>query len=1025
MSAHPNVNPAYNALHPPVARDAKPRQRPWSDAGQALAAVIGPSAFLAPRHVDLFTEAPWMEHAPFALWLTDVLRPDVFVELGTHTGFSYFTVCQAVRELRLHTRCYAVDNWIGDSQAGFYGEEVFARVKATNREQYANFSQLIRASFDEALAHFSDGEIDLLHIDGRHGYDDVKGDFERWRAKLSARGVALFHDTNVREDGFGVWRFWQELAGRYPSFEFVHGYGLGLVAVGRDLPGPLCALLEASAEEAALIRAAYAQLGAAVSRQRALLQAYSELGTRDRAVEQLRTDAEQRIARLDEDRQQLARRAAQAEAETAAVALQLAAAQAEAAAAAETVARLQERVTLAEPLERRATRAERERDEALRVMTRLKRKLVRAERERDAIRDSTIWQATGPLRAVLGLQPLRPLRAIVRRVVTRGSRAPELLGDDHTPLDLQAPQEWFAWYRLGADHHAIRWRGSTTFSIVMPVYKVRLEWLAEAIASVRRQTYPHWELICIDDHSENAELGVMLRRAEANDGRVRTVTLERNQGISQATNIGIAQATGEYVLFLDHDDMLEPHALARLADAAFAAAADILYGDEVVTGESADDIQGVQARPTFSHSYYLAHPYFVHPVAVRTELARQVGGLDVGLAISQDVDFVLRALEVAKKVTHVPDILYRWRTSTRSAGHAQQAEVMAATCAAKTAHLRRLGFAEAEVRAGPSFNTFRVRYFGAPAGRVLGIVPTKNQTGLLRRCLESVRATTAGVALDLVVVDHQSDDPETQEYLRALEAAGTARVLHYAGAFNFSAINNLAVATCGAGYDDFLFLNNDIEAIEPGWLGAMMDLAMRQDVGAVGATLLFPDRTVQHAGVIVGLYEAAEHAFKSLSYRGDEPGYGAGLHATREYCAVTAACMLVPAEVFRAVKGFDERLKVGFNDTDLCLRIGQQGYRILNCGEAVLMHHESVSRGKGPEGYDPHPRDSALFRSRYKRLLREGDPHFSPLLGLDNTVFGLRSMARLSRTIRYRSQTDFLPRGRRGAPVTRPPVGGG
>jgi len=372
-------------------------------------------------------------------------------------------------------------------------------------------------------------------------------------------------------------------------------------------------------------------------------------------------------------------------------------------------------------------------------------------------------------------------------------------------------------------------------------------------------------------------------------------------------------------------------------------------------------------------------------------------------------------LEVARGVTHVPDILYRWRTHTNSAGHRKQSAVMANTCALKTAHLRRIGFPDAEVSHGPSFNTFTVRYFGHPRGRILGIIPTKNQVHLLRRCIETVRATTEGLDLDLMVVDHESDDPKTLAYLQDIEASGTARVLSYRGEFNFGAINNHAVNTCGAGYDYFLFLNNDIEATMPGWLDAMLDLGMRADVGSVGATLVYPDGSVQHSGVIVGLCGPAEHAFKTVPFRSDAPGHGAGLHATREYSAVTAACMLVPAQVFHAVHGFDEQLAVGFNDTDLCLRIGKMGNRIVNCAEAVLVHHESATRGQSLDGHDAHPQDSALFVRRYKDLIKFGDPHFSPLLSNEDATLVLKPSARLEPSIRYSTVTNFLPAPSRAA----------
>ena len=647
----------------------------------------------------------------------------------------------------------------------------------------------------------------------------------------------------------------------------------------------------------------------------------------------------------------------------------------------------------------------------------LGRTLLAANREPSADQASLLWRVVQPVRALLRTKTALPVRKMLRRSAKWAASVPVL---EHCVAWAKVQRSvganaWYSTYRSSADYDGIKWHGTARFSIIMPVYKVRPHWLEDAIASVVRQTYPYWELICVDDNSQDARLSAILQRASSDDPRVQVVALNRNQGVSRATNTGLERATGAYVLFMDHDDLLEPHALARLAEAALSEDADIIYGDEVVTAENTDKTLVIQARPVFSHTYYLSHPFFVHPVVVRAALARAIGGLDVSLDISQDIDFVLRALEVARRVTHVPDILYRWRTHTDSTGHRKRAAVMASTCALKTAHLRRIGFPDAEVSHGLSFNTFTVRYFGRPSGRILGIIPTKNQVHLLRRCIETVRATTKGLDLDLLVVDHESDDPKTLAYLRDIEASGTAGVLPYRGDFNFGAINNHAVNTCGAGYDYFLFLNNDIEATTPGWLDAMLDLGMRADVGAVGATLLYPDGSVQHSGVIVGLCGPAEHAFKTVPFRSDAPGYGAGLHATREYSAVTAACMLVPAQAFHAVHGFDEQLAEGFNDTDLCLRIGKTGHRIINCAEAVLVHHESATRGQSLDGHDAHPQDSALFVRRYNDLITFGDPHFSPLLSNDDATLVLKPSARLEPSIRYRTATNFLPEPSRAA----------
>ena len=234
------------------------------DAAAILRAFVSPASFSLPL---LSVRSTWTEHAPFAFWLVEALRPRVVVELGTHHGFSYFVFCQAVRQLRLDARCYAVDTWTGDEHAGFYGEDVFERVRGHHDRHYSSFSALMRTTFNDAARHFDDGSIDLLHIDGRHRYEDVKNDFETWRPRLSDRSIVLFHDTNVRRLDFGVHRLWDELRRDHPHFEFLHRAGLGVLGTGKRVSDAVRALFEAarSDEAAAHIRYFYARLGATIS----------------------------------------------------------------------------------------------------------------------------------------------------------------------------------------------------------------------------------------------------------------------------------------------------------------------------------------------------------------------------------------------------------------------------------------------------------------------------------------------------------------------------------------------------------------------------------------------------------------------------------------------------------------------------------------------------------------------------------------------------------------------------------------
>lgn len=604
---------------------------------------------------------------------------------------------------------------------------------------------------------------------------------------------------------------------------------------------------------------------------------------------------------------------------------------------------------------------------------------------------------------------LRPTRTDLGEVLHR-------LGG---PVPMCSASYWFAHYRPGPaaldDLRAFAWpQDAPRLSVVMPVWNTPERWLREAIASVRAQTYGKWELICVDDASRAGHVSHVLNEIARSDERVRVLRNAKNLGVAATTNVAIRAATGEYIVFMDHDDVLEPHALHRFASAILEQRPDMLYGDEVLTAENdLDQILHVSVRPALSYDYYINHPYFVHPIAVRRELALEAGGLDESLSISHDVDFNLRILERADVVSHIPDILYRWRQVANSSGHQKAEQVTQTTIGVLTRHLARLGFA-ADVSPGPIFNTYKARFredASPTKGKVAIVVPTKNREDLLRMCVESIEATTPSDAYDLIVVDHDSDSPSAQAYLKSISTRHT--VMPYSGIFNFSQINNFAVSRLSPGYAFYLFMNNDIEAVEPGWLDSMRDLAARSDVGVVGAMLLYPDRTVQHAGVIMGMHGAAEHAHKWVPfYDGGRraPGYDQALVSTRDFSAVTAACMLMRADVFHEVGGYDENLVVGFNDVDLCLRIGRAGYKILNDAHAVLIHHESASRGKSTT--DPHPEDSALFTTRYKDMITGGDPFFSPLLSDKEARIVLKPGAAWQPEIDVRSTRGFLPRMR-------------
>jgi len=523
--------------------------------------------------------------------------------------------------------------------------------------------------------------------------------------------------------------------------------------------------------------------------------------------------------------------------------------------------------------------------------------------------------------------------------------------------------------------------GDHGVSFIMPVYNTPRAWLVEALESVRTQFCDAWELICVDDGSTIPHVADILAVYAGRDPRIRILRSPQNVGIARAVNYGLRAAKHDYVAFVDHDDRLEPDAAWQLISAAKQTGADLLYSDEAQTAENTEAITELRLRPAFSHDYYLSHPYFVHLVCARTDIARRIGGWDENLAISADVDFVLRMIEAARAIAHVPAVLYRWRTHAASTGHAKQEAVMQATIGALQRHLDRLQTG-ATVQKGVWFNQFRIDW-PASSGKILIVIPTKNKADLLRVAIQSIERHAGGADYKLVVIDHQSDEAESRAYLR--QVAKRHIVMPYLGAFNFSRMNNQAAARHGKDCEFLLFLNNDIEATQDGFLDRLRRLANRPDVGAVGPLLMYADKTVQHAGVILGFNHSAEHALKFqpawLNDKGRRNlGYNCALSSTRDYSAVTAACIMLRRAVFNEVGGFDEDFSIGFNDTDLCLRIGARGYRILYDGSTILYHYESATRSQTQQVF--HPKDTERMITRWGDFLHAGDPFYNPNLSL-------------------------------------------
>lgn len=542
-------------------------------------------------------------------------------------------------------------------------------------------------------------------------------------------------------------------------------------------------------------------------------------------------------------------------------------------------------------------------------------------------------------------------------------------------------------------------------SVIMPVYNTPEKWLRQAIESVRGQFYRNWELCIADDCSPEKHVRAVLDEYRAKDERIKVAYGDKNLGVAGASNVALHLASGDFVVLMDHDDVIEKLALYRVAESIVLDAPDMLYSDEAVVDEDNKKVLGMVFRPAFSKEFLRAHPYIVHMAGFRREFLLELGGFDDSLRISHDYDLMLRASERARAIVHIPEALYRWRTHKTSTGHAKLEEVTAASLKILERHLERCGD-KAEARPAEFFNYYDIRYPLQPGLKVAIVIPTKNHGELVRQCIDSIVRTVKQVAFEIVLIDHDSDDATSLEYFR--QVATKHKVLNYSGPFNFSSINNFAISQLDGSYSHYLFCNNDIEAVENGWLERMVELGQQTDVGVVGAKLFYPDRQmIQHAGVVVGMNGIAGHAGQFMGRIGadgnPEKGYLGRLIAAHEQMAVTAACMLVRRDAFELVHGYDEELAVGFGDTDLCLRIFQAGYRVLYCPHAELVHHESYTRGKSTR--DPHPEDSARFKKKWAEVLENGDPYYNPNVSItcswwdfgENPVSGMQARRRVYR----------------------------
>lgn len=594
--------------------------------------------------------------------------------------------------------------------------------------------------------------------------------------------------------------------------------------------------------------------------------------------------------------------------------------------------------------------------------------------------------------------------------------------------DKMEPEEvpygpWFEKYKAGSEElerqakQEDRFQYRPLISIVVPCFQTPERYLIEMMDSVREQSYSRWQL-CLADATPGDEIAdaveAYCRKHE--ESRIRYQHLEENMGIAGNTNAGMESADGEWIGLLDHDDLLAPDALYEMVCLMNRKPdAEVIYSDEDQVEETKQGLQhkSPHFKPDFSPDLLRSNNYITHFLCVKRELVQKIEGMRVEFDGAQDYDFILRCVELAAHVAHVPRILYHWRVHSNSTADNPLSKTYAyeAGKRALEQHLKRVGQA-GEVSQLIHFGFYRVKYPVSKTPLVSILIPNKDHSDTLRRCIESLKEST-WQKYEIIVIENNSCEEETFRYYRELCKIDTqgnddvwadkernlycegrlpggqsVQIVVWNSGFNYSAINNFGASYAQGEY--LVLLNNDIEMITKDWMEEMLGNCQRPEVGIVGARLYYPDNTYQHAGIVMGIDGIAANMFPGLR-RGQE-GYYHKAAIQLNYSAVTAACLMVSREIFEKVHGLEEELSVAFNDVDFCLRIRKEGYLVVYDPYVEAYHYESKSRGTEDtkEKVRRFGEEIEFIRTRWIDLLKEGDPYYNPNFSLKKCNYVLK-----------------------------------
>ena len=557
-------------------------------------------------------------------------------------------------------------------------------------------------------------------------------------------------------------------------------------------------------------------------------------------------------------------------------------------------------------------------------------------------------------------------------------------------------KEWYENHRVLEkdleEQKSVHFLKEPLISIIVPIYNTPITFLRQMIDSVQQQSYAKWEL-CIGNASpEKQEIRQVLEEYKS-DKRIKEIAIPENKGIAENTNKAMTISEGEFIGLLDHDDLLAPNALYEVVKVLNENnLAEVVYTDEDKVTADLEEHFRPHFKPDFNLDLLRSNNYICHFFVASRDLIKRVGGFRPEFNGAQDYDLILRCTEQAKQIVHIPKILYHWRVHKSSTAD-NPASKMYAFDAGKRAieeHLVRCR-TKGTVQHTKDLGFYRVKYEVCGEPLVSIIIPNKDQSEALKKCLDSIREKTSYRNYEIIIVENNSEEPETFAFYKKI-AGEKIKIVTWEGEFNYSAINNFGVRHARGDY--LLLLNNDVEIINGDWLTELLSHCQRKEVGIVGAKLYYPDNTIQHAGIIIGIGGVAGSVFVGLPRAFS--GYLHKASIQLDLSAVTAACMLVKRSVFEQVGGLEEKLKVAFNDVDFCLRVREKGYLVVYDPYAELYHYESKTRGAEDtkEKIRRFQTEIEYMRSHWIGLLKKGDPYYNCNLSLTKWDYSLKNNQR-------------------------------